>query len=210
MAWAPNYCTSAELKAFIRKATAADDTQIGLAISAASRAIDKKTNRQFGLTGSAVARVYTWHGEALEGRAALPIDDLQTTTGLAVGLDLAADGAFSQAIVSGTDFDLWPWNAAANGKPWTHLVVRPSAAAALPCGTRGIQVTANWGWSAVPDTVKQACMIQAGRFYLRRDSLYGIAGSPDTGGELRLLSKLDPDVALMLSSVTRTWGAVSA
>lgn len=207
MAWAPDYCTTAELKAQLRITDSADDTALGVAITAASRAIDLRCNRQFGLTGSAVARVYTFKGECIEGRAALAVDDLQTTTGLAVALDLDSDGDWEQTITNGSDFDLWPWNASAEGKPWTHLVVRPTAVSGLPCEARGIQVTGNWGWSAVPTLVKQACLIQASRFFVRRDSPYGIAGNPESG-ELRLLSRLDPDVAMMLSVVSRYWGAV--
>jgi len=69
-------------------------------------------------------------------------------------------------------------------------------------------ITANpWGWSAVPVPVKEATYLQASRFHSRRDSPYGIAGSPDQGSELRLLSRVDPDVAVSLSDFVRWWAA---
>ena len=36
-----------------------DDVQIALAVTAASRAIDRRTNRQFGLVAAPEARYYT-------------------------------------------------------------------------------------------------------------------------------------------------------
>jgi hypothetical protein len=207
MAWKPSYVEVADLAAYARIPVGdeLDDVQIALAIATASRAVDMFTARQFGLTGSAVARVYTWAGECLDGRRALPIDDVQTTTGLAVALDFDGDGTFEETIVYGTDFDLWPYNAAADGKPWTHLIMR--AGVSLPCGARGIQVTANWGWSAVPDTIKQATLFEANRFLKRRDAAFGVTGSPEMQGELRLLERLDPDVVIALRPYRRIWGA---
>ena len=208
MTWKPDYATLIELKAYLRDSAAVDDVLLASSITSASRAIDKRCGRQFGLTGSAVARVYTYAGECIDGRSALRIDDVQTTTGLAVVVDPGQDGTFETALTVSTDYDLWPWNAAADGKPWTHITLRPTAAARFPWTARGVQVTADFGWTTVPTIVKQACLIQASRFVLRREAPWGIAGSPDMGSELRLLSKLDPDVALMLSAVSRTWGAV--
>lgn len=207
MALYPDYATTAELKSHLRVTDSADDTALGIAITAASRAIDHFTNRQFGLNGSAVARVYSYKGECIEGRVALAVDDLMTTTGLAMAVDLDGDNTYETSLTNASDFDLWPWNASGDGKPWTHIVMRPTASSGLPCEARGIQVTANWGWSTVPTVVKNACLIQAARFFTRRDSPYGIAGSPDIGSEMRLLARLDPDVALSLASVRRLWAA---
>lgn len=208
MAWADDYASSAELKAHLRITDTDDDTSVALAIGAASRAIDDWCNRQFGLTGSAVPRYYTADDLCIEGRRALAIDDLMTTTGLEVELDTGADGLYATELAYGTDFDVYPWNAQANGRPWTHLVLRPDAAASWPCAARGVRVTGNFGWSSVPEIVKSACLIQAARFFVRRDSSYGIAGSPELGSEVRLLARLDPDVSLMLSTVRRVWSAV--
>lgn len=209
MALYPDYVTTAELKSHLGGVTgSSQDTALGIAITAASRAIDHYTNRQFGLNGSAVARVYTYKCECIEGRPAISLDDIQTTTGLAVAFDLDDDGDWEQSLTLSTDFDLWPWNAAVDGKPWTHLVLRSTSVAGFPYSARGIQVTANWGWSSVPTIVKQACLIQAARFFERQKSPFGIAGSPEIGSEMRLLARLDPDVAMMLASVRRLWAAV--
>lgn len=60
----------------------------------------------------------------------------------------------------------------------------------------------------VPDTVKLATMIQASRLYHRRNSPFGIAGSVEMGSELRLFNKVDPDVAVLLSTERNHWSAV--
>lgn len=206
MAWKPDYCSASELKAHLRITDAADDTAIGICITAASRAIDKACNRQFG--SAAQTRVYQWGGEYANGRPAVAIDDLMTTTSLVVKLEQQDDGTYTNTLTYQTDFDLWPLNAAADGEPWTHILFR-SAASVFPIGAYAeLQVAGTFGWTAVPTIVKEACLLQAARFFVRRDSQYGIAGSPEVGTELRLLERLDPDVAVALAPVRRWWGAV--
>lgn len=204
MALRPDYVTSVQLKAHLRITDTADDVAVALAVTAASRAVEHSTNRQFGLNGSAVARAYTWDKRFIEGLPAVEVDDFMTSTGLLVKLDQAGQGVFGSSLLN---VDPWPWNAVTDGKPWTHLVFRSYATAFPTPFSQGVQITANWGWTTVPEIVQQATLIQAGRFFVRRDSQYGIAGSPETGTELRLLERLDPDVALMLSTVRRYWGA---
>lgn len=207
MALYPDYCTLAELKAYRRISDTVDDAELPGAISSASRAVDRATNRQFGQVSTAEIRYYSWEQTYIEGRAALPIFDVYTTTDLAVAIDTAGDGTYAGPVVVTTDFDLYPWNAALDGIPWTHVVLQPDAAYRFPCRARGVRVTARTGWAAVPAVVKEATKEQANRFAARRESPYGIAGSPDLGNELRLLSKMDPDVELMLKAVRRVWAA---
>jgi hypothetical protein len=71
-----------------------------------------------------------------------------------------------------------------------------------------VKVTATFGWTAVPDAVKLACLIQASRLFARRHSPFGILGSPETGGELRLLERLDADLVVSVRPFQRVWGCV--
>lgn len=207
MALYPDYVTSAQLKAQLRIADATDDAAVAIAVTAASRAIDKACNRQFGSgTGT---RYYRYEGLCVDGRPAVAVFDLASNGGLVVKLDQGEDGTYEITLVEGTDFDLWPYLAAADGKPYTHLVFKRGAQA-FPAGfPRELQVASTaLGWGAVPTTVVQACLVQGARFFVRRDSSYGVAGSPETGTELRLLDRLDPDVAVALTAVRRHWGAI--
>lgn len=185
MAWAPNYCEDTDLADYARIPDTDDDVQLGLAISAASRAIDRHCRRQFGLVATPEARRYRVRSRC--GYWVATVDDLMTTTGLLV------DG---QAVV---DPELTPLNAAAEGRPWTALEVDESAV-----DDRGrVSITASWGWTTVPTAVVEACLLQASRVFARRGAPFGIAGSPDSGSEMRLLAKVDPDVAVSLEPYRR-------
>lgn len=197
MAWAPDYIATADLKSYLRITGSADDAELALDITAASRAVDSTAFRQFGKVGSAEARKYTPRFDCTLGTYGLwviPIDDLMDATGLTV----------SVAAGSITDYTLWPLNAAMRGRPWTRLVVGKDSTI-KPKGEVG-EVTAStdkWGWTAVPDTIKLCTRLQAARLFKRRDAPFGIAGSPDTGSELRLLAKVDPDLAVSLKPYIR-------
>lgn len=199
MSWAPDYATTAQLKAFLRISDVTDDTELASAITAASRAIDRATGRQFGQVASTEARSYDafWDRHRPTPAWVVTIDDLQDITGLAV----------SVAGTAVTGYTLESVNAVKIGKAFTRLVFTTGAEANPTCSKPQVDITAKWGWSATPVTVLQACKVQAGRLFKRRDALFGVAGSPQDGSELRLLAKIDPDVAVMLVDYTRVWGA---
>lgn len=195
MAWAPDYVTDADLKAFMRIGDTVDDVEIALAIATASRAVDDHCNRQFGVVAVAEQRLYTARPDHERGWWVVGIDDLQTVTDLAVVIT---------DVGTSTDFVKEPVNAAAKGRPWTRLAI-DATSSVVPTGEpHEVAATGRWGWTAVPTVVKQATLLQASRFMVRRDSPYGIAGSPDQGSELRLLARLDPDVAVSLRGLVRT------
>jgi hypothetical protein len=187
MSWAPDYATVQELRDYRRILDADDDAQLALALTAASRAVDRACDRQFGLTASQT-RSY----EAVYDRRlcawVVEIDDVMSTPAVESG---------DTAI---TDFDLRPRNADAKGRPWTSLELSSGPSA-------DVDVTATFGWLAVPEAVKMATLLQASRFHARRDSPWGVAGSPQSGGELRLLERVDPDVRVSLAAYVRWWGA---
>lgn len=193
MPWAPDYITTAELKAFIHVGDALDDVELAAWCTAASRSIDQYCNRQFGKVDAPEQRWYTARPSGARGLWVVDIDDLMSAAGLTVLVG-------STAV---TKYTLEPRNAAARGLPWTRLVIAADAET-QPCGTDGeVAATASWGWTAFPPAVKQASKLQGSRFTARRDSPYGVAGSPTLGSELRLLARVDPDVAVSLAGLTR-------
>lgn len=197
MAWAPDYTTVTDLKTFTRVTSSADDAVLTLAITAASRAVDQFCNRQFGLVAEPEERSYTAEWDRRKVRWIIPIDDVMIVTG------------FTAEVEAGeltTSFR--PANAAVVGRPYTSLSV-DSDSSFSPCGTEDeVTVTARWGWSAVPDAIEQATLMQAARIFARRSSPFGVSGSPDTGpGELRLLARIDADVSVILQPYVRWWAA---
>lgn len=223
-----NYTTLATLRDYRRITNAGDlvdDAVMTMAIAAASRAIDTHCNRKFGQDDAPVARRYSWDGSYLEmatpgyrrgasgslntpgggaGLAALEVNDISTSVGLVVKTDGDGEGTYETTLAA-ADYRLWPLNAAADGEPWTRIVLSQSGS--LPWAAAGVEVTAKFGWPAIPADVAQACLLQANRLCGRRDSWSGVAGSPEMGNELRLLSKLDPDLGPLLSGRRRLWVA---
>lgn len=192
MTWAPDYIAASDLKAYLNISDTVDDAQIGFAITAACRAIDKHTNRQFGQVASAEQRRYSVLADNQRGRYVVPIDDLGDITGFAV--------QFNSTAV--TAYQLEPFNALLEGRVYTRVSFDPKDVTFK--GDEGeVYVTGLWGWTAVPVAVKQAALLQASRLFNRRSSPYGIAGSPQEGSELRLLARVDPDVAVSLAEYKR-------
>lgn len=197
---ANEYSTVAEMKAALGIAVAdvVDDTALALALESASRMIDRHTNRKFWQDPVAVVRRYQF-----SANGAADVDDISTATGLVVDVDQDKDGVYEEVWVLGTDFDLYPLNALAEGSPATFLGSRGTRT--LPKGPGTVQVTARFGWPAVPVEIRQATLIQAIRLHQRRHSPYGIAGSPEVGSEMRLMAKLDPDVEVLVRPLVRMW-----
>ncbi len=202
-----SYATLANLKAAVGISDATDDTLLQMALDAATTLIDDHTNRTFVVAGSATTRYFT----ASSGTR-VEIDDVYTGTGLVVTSYNVAVPAAVAYVSAG--YLLGPVNAVAEGRPWTFLTHAAGWNTGAPWGgylstsTDAIGVTARWGFAAtVPTAIGQACLLQASRIFARRHSPYGVSGSPEMGGELRLLAKVDPDVAVLLRPYVRMWGA---
>lgn len=189
----PDYCTTAELKLVVASTSTADDAFLGNAITAASRAIDTACDRQFGVLTVAAARYYTpfWRYD----RYAVDIDDLSSITSLVVKSDLDDDGTYETTL---TGMRAWPLNATSDAQPFTQLVF--ALGTNVWCRQGSLEVTGLWGWTAVPDTIKAATLLQASRFFKRKDAPFGVAGSDAMGNSLRLLAKADPDVEVMVAA----------
>lgn len=194
MPWKPDYCTVAELRDFVQT-DAADDTYLGFAVTAASRAVDQHTGRQFGSV-AAEARRYSARWDRQLCRWMVIHDDVQDITGWTVSVAAGAVDVIERE----------PVNAAQLGRPFERFRIEPESAN-RPAGLElnEVTITAKWGWTAVPGAVKEGTLLQASRLFARRTSPYGVAGSPDQGSELRLLAKLDPDVAVSLRDYIRWW-----
>lgn len=199
MAWKPDYVTVEELAAYAQIPDLEDTEQLALAVSSASRAVDRYTHRQFGFLASAQERRYTARWNRRRCRWVVSVDDLQDTAGLTVTIDGAT-----------VTYTAEPLNAVDDGRPYERLVIDP-ASVGKPTGEDGeVVATAKWGWTAVPDPVKQATLLQASRLHWRRNAPAGVAGSPDSGSEVRLLARLDPDLCTTLHDFVRDRVAVAA
>ncbi len=196
---ANEYATAEEFKQAVRVEDTDDDDGIDLALAAASRSVDDHCNRRFWLDPTAVARYFDYDPRF----GAVFVDDIGSLVDLAVAVDQVGDGAYSDAWTLTTHYRLAPRNAAADGVPWSSIVTANNGTKSFPRGEGLVKVTARFGWPATPDPVKQATLIQANRFWKRKDSPYGVAGSAELGSELRLLASLDPDAVGLLKPFRR-------
>lgn len=190
MVWAPDYVTLAELKKFVRVGDAVDDAELTLIASAASRAVDTAAGRQFGSVPAPEERSYPVTYSRRRGRWIAAVDDVQTAVG----------AVFPAGVDPPT---LEPRNAVVVGLAWTRAVwtADPSG------GTGEVALSMRWGWLVTPAAVPLATRLQGSRWVARRDSPFGVAGSPQDGSELRLLARADPDVAVSLEYYRRDWWA---
>lgn len=192
MTWAPVYVEVDEQQDYMRISDDDDDIELASAIEAASRAVDDACNRQFGSV-AAQERAYTPWFDYEQGRWVVDIDDLQDADELAVTINGTAV----------TSYTLAPANAVMEGLAWTRLVIGRDAEAQPTGAQYEVLATAPWGWLAFPGAIVLATKLQASRFHSRRNSPYGIAGSPDNNSEMRLLAKVDPDVSVALRRYRR-------
>lgn len=188
------YATLAEVKTIQGIGDTDDDVSLERAIEAASRAIDAFCLRRFytatetrHFTPSSQHRVW------ITGMA-----DLISVTTLKTDDD--ADGTF-ETTWAATDFRLWPYNAALDGRPYLAVVAAPQGNYLFPNVERGVEIAGSFGWPTVePTAIKQACVLQAARFFKRtKEAPFGIAVVPMADGTgMRLLNKLDADVELLV------------
>lgn len=189
MPWRPNYIT-VELAEDYLKIPAGRDPELATWVPTVSRLVDKRCNRQFGRLDAPATFTYAerpfW--EPRSQRWLLPIDDVCDAAGLMVNGTAYAD----QSAL------LWPLDAIAKGGVHTHL-----SWTTRPTWTNPYTVASRFGWLAYPDQVSGACLLQIGRLHARKNAPFGVAGSPATGSEVRLLQRLDPDVAVTLAGLAR-------
>lgn len=188
MPWKPDYLTAEDAAEFVR-APGVDEDELATWCTAASRAIDTKTNRQFGSVDASTTRTYRRPAvyDRVTGLYLLEIDDVHDGTGLTVDGTAYADAG---AV-------LLPDNAVLDGRPYERLGFEDCP------GSPVVVVSDSFGWAEVPTQVVNACKLQVSRWSSRRDSPYGIAGSPSDGSEMRLLARLDPDVSTTLAGLSR-------
>lgn len=166
MAITNGYCTLAEFKQFMTApgqdltADIGDDTVIEALIESSSRFIDGECVRHFYKSATDETRYYTATDPAF-----IRVDDLVSVTALYTDY---GDRTYPNTWAA-TDFDLWPYNASADGRPYVQIVVTPGGAYWFPAGTaKGVKVTGIFGYPAIPAQIKDACVMISLSAYKRR------------------------------------------
>lgn len=187
------YCTLAEYKAYERITTTdvTEDAVIEDIIEGASRLIDGHCGRFF-YQDSATRYYTTCETDRVD------TDDIYTTSGLTVMVDSDGDGTHEYTLAS-TDYNVIPYNPEP-GFPYIGFESSASPMMGFSTVRRGVKITASFGWAAVPDSVKQACLIIASAEYHRRFGENTSAAATITGAGVVITPQGIPLSAVQLLS----------
>ena len=152
------YATVQEYKAVVGNSDSAADILIARHLLTCSRLFDREVGQWFGKSDAPVSRIFKakW-----TDRLDLDVDEdgcpgIADMTGFAIKVDTDDDGSFAdESAWSAGDFELLPRNAqlGPESRPYTRIETSRSSSKRFVPGNR-VQVTAIWGWPAVPDAVR--------------------------------------------------------
>jgi len=201
MAITNGYTTLAAFQAYanMSSVTADETTTIEQAIEAASRTIDRIANRRFYIDAAATARLYR-----TTDFYTLFVDDIGSTTNLAVNLDADGNGNYTDTLTLNTDFILDPVTAPQLERPFTRITMVGTETFPLPISRRPqVQVTAKFGWydGTPPDDIVEACLILSADYVKRASSVGGVLGLSELGA-IRM-SPLGRDISAIVRAYRR-------
>jgi len=187
-----SYASLSEFKAAVGITDTADDGALQSVLDATDTLIDLYCDRKTGFGTASETRFYT-----AEDYEYVLTDDLVSVTTLQTDDD--ANGTYETTWTAGTDYVLAPRNAALDGFPYTEIDTSVTWPRNFPKDVYlGVRVVGVFGFPSVPAAVKQAEIIQAGAVWNSRTAPFGVIGSADLGGILRMSRALHPEAALIL------------
>lgn len=174
------------------------------ALNTASRQIDEVCGRRFWLDQTVQTLTFSTDGDS----EIVWVDDIGSASGLIVKTDGLGDGTYNTTWTIGTDFRLEPRNADRHGPAYAWWRIAAVGTKRFPTLDRidPVQVTARFGWSAIPPEIEEATLLRAYALFKRRSSPTGIQGFEGFGMRT---SRFDPDVIALISPFMKmTIGAV--
>lgn len=194
-----SYATLAEFKASVGITDDTDNTALQSVLDATDQLINNycDTKVGFGQTASQ-ARYYTTNSLTyVLTDPIVSVSSLQT--------DDDGDGTY-ETTWSATDYVLAPRNAALDTRPYTEVDTAANEPKLFPTGYLAVKITAVYGWPSVPSAVKQAALIQAGAVWSSRTAPFGVIGSQDLGGVMRMSRALHPEAQVLLEPYRNRFG----
>jgi len=190
---ASSYCALADVKDALNLSGTTNDDLLTLFIQAVSTEIDNYCGRSFALTSA--TRYFDGVSDDLI------VDDLVSVTTLK--LDTGGDGVWETTLTEATDFLLYPYNTTPK---WLVKLTDDSTASDLAAGVRkGVEIAGTWGYSTVPEPVKQAALMQVCRLYRLSQAGFGTeVGTPDIG-TATVFQGLSSDAKRMLAPYVRPY-----
>lgn len=191
---AEDYATTQELRERLGMShDLQEEPELALSLTSASRAIDDWTGQRFWADATVVARIF----DGTKGRT-IETGPIAYSAGVVVETDDNDDATF-ETTWAATDYTLVPLNAPADEEPWTGIRRAKAGTRTWPTAADSVRITARYGWASVPSRVKEATLLQAARWILRKDTPYGWVDMANTESAVKLAQALDADVQVMLS-----------
>lgn len=178
------YASAAAYRSRTGKTGTVDDALIDEVLKSVSRLIDRETGRFFTQDAAAMARIYDGSRAvpakigaddlnlfrrtvvAVGEGTRLYIDDIASLAGLIIKVDLNADFLYigaDETLTKDTHYFIGPPNAALDAEPhpfrFLDIVPGNGRLARWPDQSRSVQVTAVFGWPAIPGAIKEATVL---------------------------------------------------
>lgn len=178
---ANSYATLAEYKTWISSrgldgsvgADVSDDSVIEILLEAASRYIDRETGKRFYLNANDETRYYT---PADDEYYEVKIDPLGVLTSVSVDYT----GLRSYTLLTATDYDLLPANAALDNFPYTCIAINTLLSTEyFPEYRNAVKVIGKFGWPTTPKDIQEACLSIA-------QNLNGARSGQTSGGNITI------------------------
>lgn len=196
---APNYVTPEQVQAYMPAndvATATTwDATVTLLCTNCSRAFDKLTFRPPGAYAVADDTLRYFDGvpaTATDYVGSIFTDELVELTSVGI----APNGGSSFAPLDVNNFWLWPYNAAAEGKPYLRIDLAPDGAVKCwPSRPHSVQVIGKFGYSLeVPADVEEAILLYIVRMIRKAQQNYLEVGTMLDNGQVMVGMKVDHDL----------------
>jgi len=196
------YASCEEYRARVDHIDATDDDRLLSQLMAVSRYLDQRLRRFFSRDAAVVVRTLDGNGQRR-----LYVPDIATATGLIVKVDLDGDFDFDAAdetLIRDTHFWVGPANADKGPEVWPfeNLEIIPGNGRLWrwPERARAVQVTASFGWPAVPGAIREATISVTRQL---RDMLE--AGATLTLQSIETAVNVSPNMSALLLDMERQY-----
>lgn len=196
-----SYITADELRAFVGAVSSTIEPLLTDACTSASAEVESYCGRTFTTDSVATARKYR-----VVSPTYVVIDDAYELT--TVKTDTDDDGSY-ETTWSANDYETEPLNGVVAGKSgWPATTITAVGTLYFPVDRERatVEVTAKWGWAAVPEPVRQATLLLASEILKAREAPFGVAGIDAMGAVVRV--RQNALVAARLNPYRRSGQAV--
>ncbi len=190
------YATLLQIKSLdrlnISTADSSSDTTLEGIITSISRSIDRYCGQYFYKSTAAETRYFT----ALESSSVF-VGNIVSVSALYTD---SGDRSYANTW-STSDYDLFPYNSTSlsEPEPFRFIDVSPIGTYRFPALlSKGVKLSAVYGWNAVPTSVTEACLLWSERWFKRYKTPLGISAMSPLGEQMLKVPPPDPDVIQLL------------